>query len=166
MKTQEVKTAPRSTDAVNVVWRSHAANILRKVCPSLTDKDVCLGRLSFSENNKYNRVHGYVVFYALVHRYDLSRTQRTILWWKDLRRGKNSGEAFILMVKAFRNKKGKPRKALLLPFDELTKAAEYRPNDTFRAVENTEWRYAVRGNDCEILTEYFYQKEKREAGQK
>lgn len=160
MKTQEVKTAPRATDAVNVVWRSHAADILRKVCPSLTDKEVNLGRLSFS--NEYNRVHGYVVFYALVYRFDLSRAQRTILWWKELYSGKSSGEAFILMVKAFRNKKGKPRKALLVPFDELTKAAEYRPNDTFRAIENTEWRYAERGNDCEILTEYFYQKEKRE----
>lgn len=156
MKTQEVKTAPRKIDAVNVVWRSHAASILRKVCPSLANKDVNLGRLSFSDKN-YNRIHGYVVFYALVVRANLSLRQRFALWLKG-----NKQDDFLVIVKAFKNEKNTPRKAIVLPFEALSSEMNYLPNDTFRAVVNTEWRYAVRGDDCEILTEYYYQQEKRE----
>lgn len=154
----QVKTAPRKTDAVNVVWRSHATNIMRNVCPSVKDKEVCLGRLKLNDSS-HKRLQGYVVFYALVARKDLSLKKRIGLWWKE-RKSKKSDE-YIIMVKAFKNERNKPRKAFILPLSSLIEEKEYRPNDTFRAVTNTEWRYAVRGQDCEILTETFYQYEKR-----
>lgn len=165
MEKTQTKTAPRKTDAVNVVWRSHAANVMRKECPGLADKEVCLGRLKL-KNFGQNRLNGYVVFYALAARSSLSRTQRMLLWWKEKCSGTKAGDDFIVVVKAFKNNENKPRRAFVLPLSALESEMEYRPNNTFRAVINTEWRYAVRGDDCEILTEYAYQQEKRAAAQK
>jgi len=79
------------------------------------------------------------------------------LWLKG-----NKQDDFLVIVKAFKNEKNTPRKAIVLPFEALSSEMNYLPNNTFRAVVNTEWRYAVRGDDCEILTEYYYQQEKRE----
>lgn len=159
MNLQDVKTAPRKTDAVNVVWRSHAAQIMRRVCPALADKDVCLGRLKL-KNLGHNRINGYVVFYALVSRSSLNRLERILLWWDEICRGEQLGDDFLIMVKAFKNRNNKPRKAYLLPLDALKSKREYLPGNTFRAVDNTEWRYAVRGEDCEIISEVFYRCEK------
>lgn len=160
MKTQDVKTAPRATDAVNVVWRSHAANIMRRVCPVLADKDVCLGRLKLKDLG-YNRINGYVVFYARVSRRSFTRFERALLWWDEMCAGRKKGDDFIIMVKAFKNQRNKPRKAFILPLEALDSEREYLPNNTFRAVMNTEWRYAVRGDDCEIICEAVYRGEKR-----
>lgn len=159
MKSSEVKTAPRETDAVNVVWRSHAANIMRRVCPTLADKDVCLGRLKL-KNLGYNRINGYVVFYAHVSRRSFTRLERVLLWWDEKCSGKKLGDDFIIMVKAFKNNENKPRKAFFLSLKALDGEKQYLPNDTFRAVLNTEWRYAVRGDDCEIICEAVYRREK------
>lgn len=159
MDKTQIKTAPRKTDAVNVVWRSHAANVMRKECPGLTDKEVSLGRLKL-KNFEQNRLNGYVVFYAFVCRNRLSRTRKMLLLWKEKCSGEKFGDYFIVLIKAFKNEKNKPRRAFILPQSALESEMEYRPNNTFRAVDNTEWRYAVRGDDCEIITETYYRCEK------
>ncbi len=160
MNKTQIKTAPRETDAVNVVWRSHAADIMRRACPKLTDDEVCLGRLKLKDFG-YKRLNGYVVFYKTdVCRKELSLWQRVKLWWRELYTGEKLGNRFVVMVKAFKNDKNKPRKVVVLPLQVLESESVYRPNNTFRAVMNTEWRYAVRGSDCEIITETFYRREK------
>lgn len=134
MNPSNTKTAPQATDAVNVMWRSHATNVMREKCPSLTEKEVKLGRVSL-KNAEYPKLQGYVVFYAFA-------------------------DGNMILVKAFQNAHCKPRTALIVPLADVLKVMEYAPNNTFRAVCNVEWRYAVRGEDCEILAEDFYRREK------
>ena len=135
MNNPNVKTAPQATDAVNVMWRSHATNVMREKCSSLTEQEVKLGRVSL-KNTEYPKLQGYVVFYAV-------------------------SDGNMILIKAFQNEHRKPRTALVVPLADILKIMEYTPGSTFRAVCNVEWRYAVRGEDCEILNEDFYRQEKR-----
>ena len=166
MKQTQVRTAPEKIDAVNVVWRSHAARLMRKVCPYVEDTEVELGRLSFKQL-MCDRLQGYVVFYTKMPRMLLSWKVRLALWWKERWQSQKYGYIVLLVVKCFRNDAGKPRQVIILPLDTLETEQKYNPGDCFRAVQNTEWRYAVRGEkDCEIVTEAFYRREQRAAAQR
>ena len=69
-------------------------------------------------------------------------------------------ESCIIYVKAFSGKT--PRVAHIISKNK-TKVRNYGVNNTFRAIDKTEWRYAKTedGKDYEIITEEFYRNRQR-----
>ena len=69
-------------------------------------------------------------------------------------------ESCIIYVKAFSGKT--PRIAHIISKNK-TKVRNYGVNNTFRAIDKTEWRYAKTedGKDYEIITEEFYRNRQR-----
>ncbi len=154
---KNILVAPKG-DTVSIMWRSQAKDIMLAAGANVKDEEIGLGRLTITDYEKFPKVGGYVLFYAFVHKNDFLPGSQLA---KQVAQENEEGE-YVVVVKAFHNEKQKPRKAILLPKKTLVKVMEFHPGNCFKAIINTNWRYAPREGDCQILREDDYQKEKKQ----
>ncbi len=151
-KEEKVVKAP-GVDTINVLWRSHAGEIMRNAGIKVEDKGIKLGRLSLSDNEHFPKVGGYILFFASVSRECVPQNL--------LEEVPETEKELLVVVKFYKSKSGKPRQPIVIPKKTLEEVKEYAPNCGFRAVVNTEWVYVQRGEDAQVLLESEYREEKR-----
>ena len=120
---------------------------------NVNEEDIQLGRVTFNDNADYAKVSGYVLFYT--------RTTAENIPASICAKLQLAPEANVVVaVKAFRNNKGVVREALFFKASEINwdKTRNCEVGSSFKALCNTDWKYAVGEEGAEIFEEKEYRR--------